>query len=312
MVNQLQSNISLGAARQLRRGADRLPAARRAPRLAGRCPDLRPDREPQRRRLRVLRPLDARRASTARTPSGAFRDVAPVLSLHRRGGAGLGRRGRDHPVAPVAHVRRPATCCGARSTRWSPGSSHIRRHNPDLRWRHRTGNSYGDWLQVDADDARGRAVDRLLRPQHADRGRCRRGAGPATTRRPSTGLCTPRSGPRSSSPTSATTAPSRAARRPATCWRWRSGCCRDELVPAAVEHLAADIEKRGQPADRPGSSASRCCARSWPTTAGPTWPTRCCTRRSSRPGGTRSATARRRSGSAGTAGPSTAGSSPPR
>src|SRR6185503_8687363 len=27
---------------------------------------------------------------------------------------------------------------------------HIRRHNPDLRWRHRTGNSYGDWLQVDA------------------------------------------------------------------------------------------------------------------------------------------------------------------
>src|SRR5678816_3712264 len=27
--------------------------------------------------------------------------------------------------------------------------AHSRRHNPDLRWRHRTGNSYGDWLQVD-------------------------------------------------------------------------------------------------------------------------------------------------------------------
>jgi alpha-L-rhamnosidase len=25
---------------------------------------------------------------------------------------------------------------------------HIRRHNPDGRWRYRTGNSYGDWLQV--------------------------------------------------------------------------------------------------------------------------------------------------------------------
>jgi alpha-L-rhamnosidase len=26
--------------------------------------------------------------------------------------------------------------------------AHIRRHNPDLRWRHRTGSSYGDWLQL--------------------------------------------------------------------------------------------------------------------------------------------------------------------
>ena len=55
----------LGAARQLRRGADRLPAARRAARLAGRRADLRPDREPQRRRLRVLRPLAARRRRRA-------------------------------------------------------------------------------------------------------------------------------------------------------------------------------------------------------------------------------------------------------
>src|SRR4029079_7008746 len=32
--------------------------------------------------------------------------------------------------------------------------AHVRRHNPDLLWRHRTGNSYGDWLQVDAETPR--------------------------------------------------------------------------------------------------------------------------------------------------------------
>ena len=27
---------------------------------------------------------------------------------------------------------------------------HIHRHNPELVWRHADGNSYGDWLQIDA------------------------------------------------------------------------------------------------------------------------------------------------------------------
>ena len=48
--------------------------------------------------------------------------------------------------------------------------AHIRRHNPDLRWRHRTGNSYGDWLQVDVTTPRRRAGHRILRAQRGDRG----------------------------------------------------------------------------------------------------------------------------------------------
>ncbi|GIF57440.1 alpha-L-rhamnosidase [Asanoa iriomotensis] len=80
---------------------------------------------------------------------GAFRDVAPVMALDREAAPAWG----DAGVIIPWHLWR---CYGDRVAleRSFPSMvawvDHIRRHNPDLRWRHRTGNSYGDWLQVDA------------------------------------------------------------------------------------------------------------------------------------------------------------------
>ena len=241
---------------------------------------------------------------------GAFRDVAPVVSMRPRGRPGVGRRRGHHPLAPVAHVRRPARA-GAQLRRDGRWVAHIRRHNPDLRWRHRTGNSYGDWLQVDVttprdvlatayfarstqivaeaaevlgrDDeaAEHRALHAAIRAAFiesyvGDDGTVEGGTQTAYLLALAFGLLPQRPG----------------ARR------------RSSISPPT--------SRSGTTASPPGSSASRCCARCWPTTAGPTSPTPCCTRRTSRRGDTRSGTVPRRSGSAGTAGPTTAGSSPPR
>ncbi|HZM75843.1 MAG TPA: family 78 glycoside hydrolase catalytic domain [Candidatus Limnocylindrales bacterium] len=79
---------------------------------------------------------------------GAFRDVAPVVRMRREAAPAWG----DGGVIIPWHLWR--TYGDKRALRHSFGAmrawvAHIRRHNPDLRWRHRTGNSYGDWLQVD-------------------------------------------------------------------------------------------------------------------------------------------------------------------
>ncbi|GIF78043.1 alpha-L-rhamnosidase [Asanoa siamensis] len=80
---------------------------------------------------------------------GAFRDVAPVIGLDREAAPAWG----DAGVIIPWHLWRTY---GDRVAleRSFPSMvawvDHIRRHNPDLRWRHHTGNSYGDWLQVDA------------------------------------------------------------------------------------------------------------------------------------------------------------------
>jgi alpha-L-rhamnosidase len=80
---------------------------------------------------------------------GAFRDVAPVISVNREAAPAWG----DAGVIIPWHLWR--TYGDRRALERSFDAMlawvlHIQRHNPDLRWRHRTGNSYGDWLQVDA------------------------------------------------------------------------------------------------------------------------------------------------------------------
>jgi alpha-L-rhamnosidase len=80
---------------------------------------------------------------------GAFRDVAPVVSIDREAAPAWG----DGAVIIPWHLWRTygdrdvLRRCLAPMTKWV---DHIRRHNPDLIWRNRTGNSYGDWLEVDA------------------------------------------------------------------------------------------------------------------------------------------------------------------
>jgi alpha-L-rhamnosidase len=81
------------------------------------------------------------------TADGAFRDVAPVVAVYREGAPAWG----DAGVIIPWHLWRTY---GDRDTlarsfeAMAAWVRYIRRHNPDLRWRYRTGNSYGDWLQV--------------------------------------------------------------------------------------------------------------------------------------------------------------------
>jgi alpha-L-rhamnosidase len=80
---------------------------------------------------------------------GAFRDVAPVVAMNREAAPAWG----DAGVIVPWHLWRTYGDRRALERGFDAMVSwvaHIRRHNPDLRWRHRTGNSYGDWLQVDA------------------------------------------------------------------------------------------------------------------------------------------------------------------
>jgi alpha-L-rhamnosidase len=79
---------------------------------------------------------------------GAFRDVAPVMSVHREAAPAWGDAGVIIPwhLWRTYGDRRVLERGFDAMVAWV---AHIRRHNPDLRWRHRTGNSYGDWLQVD-------------------------------------------------------------------------------------------------------------------------------------------------------------------
>ncbi|MGQ5260962.1 family 78 glycoside hydrolase catalytic domain [Micromonospora sp. ZYX-F-536] len=79
---------------------------------------------------------------------GAFRDVAPVIDMRRAAAPAWG----DGAVIIAWHLwrvygdRRALERCYDAMLAWV---RYVHRHNPDLRWRHRTGNSYGDWLQID-------------------------------------------------------------------------------------------------------------------------------------------------------------------
>jgi len=79
---------------------------------------------------------------------GAFRDVTPALVLDREAAPAWGDAGVIIPwhLWCTYGDRRVLERCFDAMVAWV---GHIRRHNTDLRWRHRTGNSYGDWLQID-------------------------------------------------------------------------------------------------------------------------------------------------------------------
>lgn len=84
---------------------------------------------------------------------GAFPDVAPRLLADREGAPAWGDAGTVVPYhlwqvyGDVRILQRSYPAMRA----WV---DHIERHNADLIWRHATGNSYGDWLQIDADTPR--------------------------------------------------------------------------------------------------------------------------------------------------------------
>ena len=84
---------------------------------------------------------------------GAFRDVAPIIAFEREGAPAWGDGGVIIPwlLWRTYGDKRVLERCFDAMAAWV---EHIRRHNPDLLWQHRTGNSYGDWLQVDADTPR--------------------------------------------------------------------------------------------------------------------------------------------------------------
>ncbi|MFJ9761815.1 family 78 glycoside hydrolase catalytic domain [Streptomyces sp. NPDC101149] len=78
---------------------------------------------------------------------GAFRDIAPAVTLDREAAPAWG----DAGVIIPWHLWRTYGDLRALDRSFDAMVAwveHIRRHNPDLRWRNRTGHSYGDWLQV--------------------------------------------------------------------------------------------------------------------------------------------------------------------
>jgi alpha-L-rhamnosidase len=84
---------------------------------------------------------------------GAFRDVAPIIAFDREGAPAWGDGGVIIPwlLWRTYGDRRVLERCFDAMAAWV---DHIHRHNPGLLWQHRDGNSYGDWLQVDAETPR--------------------------------------------------------------------------------------------------------------------------------------------------------------
>ena len=80
---------------------------------------------------------------------------------------GLGRRGRDRAVVVVRALRRPAAARAVLSRPWPPGSTHVRRANPDLLWRNRRHGDMGDWLSRRRRQPEGGDRHQLLRAGRA-------------------------------------------------------------------------------------------------------------------------------------------------
>ncbi|SEG85582.1 alpha-L-rhamnosidase [Thermomonospora echinospora] len=89
----------------------------------------------------------------AQDADGAFPDVAPKLCVPREGAPAWGDGGVIIPwhLYRVYGDRRALERSYPAMAAWV---DHIHRHNPDLVWRHHVGNHYGDWLQVDAQTPR--------------------------------------------------------------------------------------------------------------------------------------------------------------
>jgi alpha-L-rhamnosidase len=174
---------------------------------------------------------------------GAFRDIAPVIALDREAAPAWGDAGVIIPwhLWRTYGDRRVLDRCFDAMAAWV---GHVRRHNPDLRWRHRTGNSYGDWLQVDAATPRdvlstayfarsaqivADAAEVLGRPEEAIEHRALHAA------------------IRAAFIESYVDDEGRVEGGTQTGYllALAFGLLPDQLVPKAVEHLAADVEKRG-------------------------------------------------------------------
>ncbi|MFD0687790.1 alpha-L-rhamnosidase [Actinomadura fibrosa] len=89
----------------------------------------------------------------AQHPDGAFGDVVPELCMLREGAPAWGDGGVIIPwtLYRVYGDRRVLERSYPAMKAWV---DHVHRHNPDLVWRRRTGNHYGDWLQVNAETPR--------------------------------------------------------------------------------------------------------------------------------------------------------------
>jgi alpha-L-rhamnosidase len=90
---------------------------------------------------------------SSRLPGGAFPDVAPRLVFERTGAPGWGDAGVIIPwtLWRTYGDRRVLQRSFDAMAGWV---DYVHAANPDLIWRHRTGNHYGDWLQAGAQTPR--------------------------------------------------------------------------------------------------------------------------------------------------------------
>jgi alpha-L-rhamnosidase len=90
---------------------------------------------------------------SSRLPGGAFPDVAPRLVFERTGAPGWGDAGVIIPwtLWRAYGDRRVLERSFDAMAGWV---DYVHAANPDLIWRHRTGNHYGDWLQAGAQTPR--------------------------------------------------------------------------------------------------------------------------------------------------------------
>jgi alpha-L-rhamnosidase len=173
---------------------------------------------------------------------GAFRDVAPLAAIDREAAPAWGDAGVIIPwhLWRTYGDRRVLGECFESMVAWV---AHVRRHNPDLRWRKRTGHSYGDWLQIDVTTPRdvlstayfarsteivAQAAEVLGRHDVAAEHRRLH----AAIRNAFVASYVDEDGH------------VEGGTQTAYLLALAFGLLPDELVPAAVEHLAADIEKR--------------------------------------------------------------------
>ncbi len=180
---------------------------------------------------------------SSRLPGGAFPDVAPRVVFEREGAPGWGDGGVIIPwhLWRTYGDRRVLERSFPAMTGWI---ENIHRANPDLIWRRRVGNHYGDWLQVDAQTPRevlatayfARSADLVARAAEVlDR--------PAEARRYADLAARIRASFRAQF----VSADGRITGETQTCYLLALAfdLLPGDLVPAAVQHLAAGIESRG-------------------------------------------------------------------
>ena len=178
----------------------------------------------------------------AQSADGAYPDVAPRLGAERDGAPAWGDAGI---IVPWTIYERYGDV-RILERHWDAMERYLAylvRHNPDLLWRSRRNNDYGDWLSVGADTPREVLATAYLAYDAKLMARIARRARDERTARRTTRRCTGTSSPRSTARTSARTASSKATRRRSTCWRCTWIWSPDELRERVAERLVADIER---------------------------------------------------------------------